>query len=1031
MLLLLLLVLFFLAGCGRGEDSSIRFIRWTPHGIVFVRSGKLFRWTGDAHTLPSRIGKWLVKEERFALSPDGGKIAIVPGGNKVWDIWEVDIVNGEGRRITDSVFKDYFPVYGPSGQYIYFISYRGKRPDIWRVRPDDPAAEKMTDDVREEEQLAVSPDGKTLLYTAFADDVGLSLYVLEIGSGEIRRVAEGLAYVSCLKFSPPGDRYAFCAAGGLWLGEKGGRPSRLSDAEFAAWDAGKRALYYCAGGDIRRRTFGIFSRDRRLTRNVGIDSCPSPSPDGRRVAYSTGPGEKPELLTVVDSSFSPVNRVWCPTDVELINDFYRVNGKPVEAARYLTSVIEGIGEREKIARIIAADYLKARKGRKAIAVLREYTRDNYEIGKIYMYYLRDFPSAMECFKRSRAAKKELMLLYSFRPGLLKSYCRGWVEMERGNYGKGLRIIDGFLRRAGKVKALEAIYYERAEAYDRELHDADKAIPAYGEALEAWPDSDRAVPARIRLAELYEGAGALDEAMGVYRSVAKDAGGEDSSVKAAACVSILRITLEQGGDIQPLLGYIDREGGAYRKEFTNGAVELLDGKGKHDEANRIIRLAVAEWGLGLKDITDGLGRSLLYVDTGALVRVDIGKLPPWFKERANIIASKVSPVSVKAVGELMKSPSASKARKIMGDMDGLPGSPELDDYILGNLYLNEGDVSRAVSCFMRLCRDEDNSYYHHQLSCCLRADPGAAEEWLKLERKYTFAFWDDVLEAIDIVSGRRDLFSDDRDVPRDPNFVVAYESFIAAHPDSLLVPACAARIASALPEREKRKALLDIIAGHKGGCISIPFALLMSNFAGSGNYGLALDVGEPLARSSDDPSIKLAVAELLSEVGQERKAMAFFWDISMNCTESPEWSAAQEALISDLSSSGKNKSALLMVDELIERRPSSEFVESGEAQLLRIELLVELGRLREAAGAAVELTARGGPGLNELPGRITDELARFMFDNKKESFMELYSTAGPEYKVRLEEMVPELRNKEQDTSNKIQTMTNNQSPNKIK
>ena len=223
---MLLLVLFFLAGCGRGEDSSIRFIRWTPHGIVFVRSGKLFRWTGDAHTLPSRIGKWLVKEERFALSPDGGKIAIVPGGNKVWDIWEVDIVNGEGRRITDSVFKDYFPVYGPSGQYIYFISYRGKRPDIWRVRPDDPAAEKMTDDVREEEQLAVSPDGKTLLYTAFADDVGLSLYVLEIGSGEIRRVAEGLAYVSCLKFSPPGDRYAFCAAGGLWLGEKGGRPSR-------------------------------------------------------------------------------------------------------------------------------------------------------------------------------------------------------------------------------------------------------------------------------------------------------------------------------------------------------------------------------------------------------------------------------------------------------------------------------------------------------------------------------------------------------------------------------------------------------------------------------------------------------------------------------------------------------------------------------------------------------------------------------------------------------------------------------------
>ena len=1021
---LLLFALFFLAGCEK-ENRSIRFLRWTPHGIVFIRSGGVFRWGGEADLLPSRIGEWSLKEERFALSPDGGRIAIVPDEERVWNIWEIDLLTGEGRKITDSVYKDCFPVYDPSGTVIYFISYRGGRPDIWRVRLENLSADNLTDDERKEEQLTVSPDGGTLLYTASEGGESFSLYSREIGGGEISKIADGLSGVSFLRFSPGGDRYAFCSGGGLWIGRNGEDPSRIEDADLAAWSGSGRSIYFCSEGDIWQRTFGLFARRRRLTTNVGIDTSPSSSRDGRKVAYATGAEEKPELLTVVSSSFSPGTRVWCPPDAGLINSYYLANGLPGRAARYCASVLDKSGEREKIARLLAGDYLRAGKYRQAVAVLRKNTQANYEIGKIYMYYLRDFSKAMKYFKGVEA-KNDLMLIYACSPGLLRMYCRGWVDIQKKEYGRGIRTIDMFLERSERSKAIEPIYYMRAEIYDRDLRDSGKAIHAYREALEAWPAGNRAVSARVRLAQLCEEDGELHEALDVYRSLVESGEGENASEKAMAYASILRIMLDRGEDFHPLLREISVDEGPYRREFADSAIRFLDSRGEHAEANMIIRLALFDWELEPGDLGEGLSRSLSQVDADMLVQVRLDELPPWFKERITIVTSKVEPELVSPVGELLKGVPASEAGNLTKDMGGLRDVLEFNvvDYILGNLYLNEGDASGAVSHFRKLCPECYGSYYH-QLKCCMDAGQKETVEWLELERKHAFAFWGDVLRLIDVLSGRRDIFSIDGGSRREPALAVEYRSFISKYPRSSLVPACAARIASAMPESEKRKALLEILDEHGGGCISIPFSLLIGDYVGSGNYGLALAVGEPLARSVDDPSIKLAVAGLLSEVGMEGEAKVFLWDISINYTDSPEWGFAQEKLISDLVLSGKYRSSFLMLDELMERRPSSEFVGSGEARLLRIELMARLGMLAEAAGEASALIAGDSPRLNKLPARMTDDLARFMFEERRETLMKLYSSVEPEEKTRLEEMVPELKNKKQDTRYKKQTNNNDQ------
>ena len=1002
--------LLFFCGC-ESEKASIRCVRWTPGGVAFIRRDGLFMWEAEGAQHPFRVGEWELREERFALSPDGRRVALVSAGEVPWNIWEVDIPGGAGRRITDSIYKDFFPVYAPSGDSIFFLSYRGGRPDIWRVGLDDLVPERVTDDALEERRFAVSPDGASLLYTVVSEDGRHSLHSLSLPDGESRMVAEELTPVSSLSFSPSGGLYVFCSGGGLWLGEVGHEPSKVADADSAGWAAGREALYYCSGGDIWRYVpSGLFSGKRRLTRSRWMDAVPSVSPDGRRVAYATGPGKAPELLTVVGRSFSPRTRIWCPTDAKLIDDYYLADGRPGEAARYFSSILGESGERAELARLAASDLISAGRYRRALAVLTENTGDDYEIGKIYMYYLRDFAAAIGRLKGLEKAREELMLLYACKPALLKRYCRGWVEVQEGNYGKGLRLIDGFVKGSGKLKALEPVYYMRARLYDQGLRDTSKALAAYREALDGWPESDQAESARLRLGQLYEEAGELDEAIAAYNSAAESTGIENASEMAAAYASILRITAGRGGDIRPILRDVGAKSGPYRAEFVNEAQRILDEKGEYGEANGVIRTALFDWGLEPDDIAEGLFRSCAAVDAEDLVRVTPRGLPAWFKERVVIAVSRVHGDFGPPMKAFLENPAPEAAEKVLAAMEDSLGGLEpaaAADYVLGNLYLNEGDLPAAVSSFTKLCGREDG-YYAQQLACCRRAARREALEWLKLERRYGFVFWGDGLHLVDVLAGRRGLFSEGGAADRPPDFTGDYRAFIERYPESLLVPACEARIASTLPESTRQRALLALLEEKRDGCVSLPFFLLMGEYAAAGNFGLALSVGEPLARSVPDPSIKLSVAELLGEVGGEREALPFLWDISINYTDSPEWEIAQQKLISSLISSGKYKSALLMLDELIEKRPSSEPVLSDEAQLSRIEILARLGRLREAATAACALISTGGDSLRGLPAAMTDDLAGFMFLENKDELLSLYSSVDREEREKLEEMVPQLK-----------------------
>ncbi len=112
-------------------------------------------------------------------SPDGKYLAYVHqhpaanGGPANYDIFRIPAGRGEAEQLDSNAGYDDGPDYSPDGRWIYFNSDRSGKWDIWRIPadgagPDDQKAERITREETEDWFPHPSPDGKLLLFLAFA-----------------------------------------------------------------------------------------------------------------------------------------------------------------------------------------------------------------------------------------------------------------------------------------------------------------------------------------------------------------------------------------------------------------------------------------------------------------------------------------------------------------------------------------------------------------------------------------------------------------------------------------------------------------------------------------------------------------------------------------------------------------------------------------------------------------------------------------------------------------------------------------------
>jgi TolB protein len=173
-----------------------------------------------------------------AWSPDGRRIAFSYRG-------EIFVVNSLGRnlrRLTKNRFDDDEPAWSPGGASLIFVSQRGNLHgrDLYVMRANGKGRTRIARTRFCESDPALSPDGAKITFTDLCSDP-TSLYVMDRDGSSIRRLRQG----GGARWSPDGHWLAFHDLGGL--------------AVVAADGTGRRSL--------------------------GQGFAPTWSPDGLQVAY--------------------------------------------------------------------------------------------------------------------------------------------------------------------------------------------------------------------------------------------------------------------------------------------------------------------------------------------------------------------------------------------------------------------------------------------------------------------------------------------------------------------------------------------------------------------------------------------------------------------------------------------------------------------------------------------------------------------------------------------------------------------------
>ena len=122
---------------------------------------------------------------------------------------------------------DYDPVWAPDGTSIVFTSEREGSADLFRVKPDGTALERLTDDPSFDDQAAFSPDGKQFVFVSSRNDGFAHLWTMDLQTRHAKPLTSGSGGDFRPSWSPDGKWIAFSSDRGSTLPFAHGRWEHL------------------------------------------------------------------------------------------------------------------------------------------------------------------------------------------------------------------------------------------------------------------------------------------------------------------------------------------------------------------------------------------------------------------------------------------------------------------------------------------------------------------------------------------------------------------------------------------------------------------------------------------------------------------------------------------------------------------------------------------------------------------------------------------------------------------------------------
>lgn len=269
------------------------------------------------------------------VSPDGRWVAFTRGATRWWrkdyrgsanhDIWLCGLNGEDYLRVTKFDGTDRMPKWAGKDNGLFFLSDREGRLNIWHQPPGGDATQitnLKNDDIRD---LAVSVDGKTLVFTHWD-----KIYTLHDPLGaksatpkEITVTAGGDTPFASLEYetrtrgadelavSPDGKEIAIVERGEIFVTktEEGKLTRRITNSPSrdwqVVWSPDGKALYFVSDRDGQEEIYRALSAEEpaksladslrftieKVTEAKEMHYAPVVSPDGKKLAYLSGRGD--------------------------------------------------------------------------------------------------------------------------------------------------------------------------------------------------------------------------------------------------------------------------------------------------------------------------------------------------------------------------------------------------------------------------------------------------------------------------------------------------------------------------------------------------------------------------------------------------------------------------------------------------------------------------------------------------------------------------------------------------------------------
>ena len=184
-----------------------------------------------------------------------------------WAIYRVGADGSGERRLTDPVSDNYNGVWSPDGRSIAFVSERDGNRELYLMNADGSGARRLTNHPGRDEAPAWSPDGQRLAFVSDRDGSPAGIYWMALDGRNVQRL-----------INAPAGWPTWSRRNVLVFTRPSGSRLSLFSADLGA--SGVRQITPSGGGD---------------------DDAPAFSPDGSRLAFSSGPAKGNRQIVVTDS----------------------------------------------------------------------------------------------------------------------------------------------------------------------------------------------------------------------------------------------------------------------------------------------------------------------------------------------------------------------------------------------------------------------------------------------------------------------------------------------------------------------------------------------------------------------------------------------------------------------------------------------------------------------------------------------------------------------------------------------------------